>query len=205
MTTKSATHPATHPAPPIRPDLDYRRSARRCLCGCGTPVAGKIRFRPGHDARFVSLQVKALVLDGGYTGDIQEAINFRSEEISAAVSAPLASKFHNACMLAWAKMNREAQPKVNRRGRMVAAASPAPRSSLVGRPVKIRIGRWVYDGRVSSVTVNNKGREDRNSEVCAITYTDAKGAEHTVGADEPKYAKAWSFVKTDASHMELTK
>lgn len=105
--------------------------ALACLCGCGRIVGKRSKFAPGHDAKFVSDQVFALVDQGGYTGDIQQAIDDRADLITSTVSAALGTKFYNAAMNRWAKMATEKAPK----------AYGAKDDVTEGF---VKIGRWTY-------------------------------------------------------------
>ena len=54
--TTSAATTAVEPEP--TPEV-IKPTGNQCLCGCGGPVKGK--YRPGHDARYVSQQATAFV------------------------------------------------------------------------------------------------------------------------------------------------
>lgn len=86
-----------------------------CGCGCGENVPSNRTFRPGHDARLVSLLAKAITgagHDRGYVTQILEIdmtkVNDQQAEIDDATKAvstkfgsALAGKFFNAAMNSW--------------------------------------------------------------------------------------------------------
>lgn len=150
---------------------------RTCYCGCPRLVGKRSRFAPGHDAKFVSDQVLDLVDHGNYDGDIQDAIDTRAEAIKVNASPALANKFWNAAMNRWAKIVNEKSPR------------------LQGSPAWVKVGRWVKQGTVTSITVDARGKETAGSEVCVITYTDAKGVEQSVQVDGGNHVqgKTWGL------------
>lgn len=146
-----------------------------CLCGCG--IMGKSDYRPGHDARHAGEVARAIL--GG--ADRKAAL--------ANLSPALAAK-------ALAQVER-GNAKVTQDKRNHAASSTTAdrkrRPRLVGRPIKVKVGRWIYDGEVSSVTVGPDGNENANSEVVALTYRNAKGNEFHAQVDSSAWKGAWSF------------
>lgn len=75
---------AEAPAATPSPTTDVTKpTGNECLCGCGAPV--KRRYRPGHDARYVSQQAQVFV---AATPDDRSAILDRLEkELSPALMA----------------------------------------------------------------------------------------------------------------------
>ncbi len=124
----------------------------KCACKCGaTNNKGRI-FRPGHDARMVSLLVRdvtsgalsytkaALDLDLTKTTDHQSMIDEVVATVEDRFSTALADKTAGALHRAWAISSKTSKAK------------PAPKAAkeiekvLETKPVKI--GRWTYPTRV---------------------------------------------------------
>lgn len=126
-----------------------------CLCGCGTP--GKSNYRPGHDARHAG-NVAREVLAG-----------------KIAVTGILAA-VHGSQALAQ-KVAAQVQRGNNKVANATSAKSRSSRTrhSLIGQAAWVKVGRWTYDGEVTSVTVDGKGKETPKSEVCVIEYKNGKG------------------------------
>ncbi len=145
---------------------------RKCSCGCGEIVAGKSKFRQGHDARMVSQLVAAVVgagitaANGTFKGatpvvppafnavdakmvvgneDIQARINTATDAVAGLFGDKLAAKFNGAAMSGWAKYDKPER---------------APRAAKAA--VEAKVGRWTKSGKVV------KGE---------FVYTDAKGVE----------------------------
>ncbi len=69
-------------------------TAHACTCGCGLPITTKALYKPGHDARHVSVLVAELfntIQDGGKVTKQMIATSAK-----ALPSAPLQAKFHRA-------------------------------------------------------------------------------------------------------------
>lgn len=152
-----------------------------CGCGCGSNVPSNRTFRPGHDARLVSLLVKAITgarggdrqyaatileLDLSQVNDQQAEIDDATRAISAKFGSPLAGKFFNAAMNSWTREVKGTERKASKASKAQVPADQKAkviRDSVIkteetwedGEPVQI--GRWSYPTRVSSL-----GRTQRN-------------------------------------------
>jgi hypothetical protein len=107
---------------------------RICSCGvCGETVSAKSRFRPGHDAKLVSVAAgwvvgvntanprrRAVVQlpadhplhrfgSGINQDDLQQVIDHATEEAAGLYGPALAAKFARACMNLWARESKAAE------------------------------------------------------------------------------------------------
>lgn len=141
-----------------------------CLCGCGTP--GKSDYRPGHDARHAGNLARA-ALSGEMT----------TKQAIAGLSMPLAAKVI-------AQINRGNNKVTTAKGK---ATPKQARKSLVGAAAWVKVGRWFKQGEVTSTTVNAKGQEDVNSEVCVVTYIGKGGEPVSVSVDTAAMDGKWGM------------
>lgn len=85
-------------------------TAHACTCGCGLPITTKALYKPGHDARHVSVLVAELF------NTIQDGGNVTKQMIASSAkalpSAPLQAKFFRAADRLVAKQTEAAQTKV---------------------------------------------------------------------------------------------
>lgn len=141
-----------------------------CLCGCGT--AGKSDYRPGHDARHAGNLARAIL-----SGEM--AVNVATKGLSDALRAKVLGQVERG------------NNKVTA-GKGKATPKQAKRTSLVGQPAWVKIGRWYYDGEVTSITVNAAGQEDANSQVCVVTYN-TKGGPQSAQVDTAEWDGKWGM------------
>jgi hypothetical protein len=132
--------------------------------------------------------------------DIQYRIDRVTEYVSTKLSEALGRKFHSAAMNAWANENKRAAKQApvepTDRDRQVAEsilalsdqdddnlsaadprelpdeASETQTNYALGAPVKVKVGRYTYDGFVHGMNQSGK--------VTAVRYTNKAGKEHTL-------------------------
>ncbi|AXB47328.1 hypothetical protein [Amycolatopsis albispora] len=154
---------------------------RACADNCGLPVKGrKSTFLQGHDQRLVSTLattttygeldahwIERLGLSAGVNrADIQDRINEVADSLRRVFTPALAAKYVSAAHNRWAKAGR---------GTAAPDEPPAQEPQAPAEPerVKVKVGRWTYDGVIEA-------RDEAGTPI-AVTYTDGKGNEKTVG------------------------
>lgn len=145
---------------------DTKTAGRLCACGCGNPT-GNV-FAPGHDARMVSLAVKATMATDRYLGlstdtynDMQAKIDEVASEIHERFGGPLSAKYHAAAMNAWEREAAREQRRQERAARKAAKGKgKGPKTDgEFGQHPDVKIGRWTYPARVRL----SDGRVERNT------------------------------------------
>lgn len=104
-------------------------------CGCGCGADAKRRFLPGHDARLKSTLLKS----------------YRS----ATSDAARAKVLKQAEALGWAHFMTDAPAKVNGTKPKTAKAAKGTGAKAGFHPVRVKIGRWVYD----AIVLEDRGDE----------------------------------------------
>lgn len=105
---------------------------RQCGCGCGAQVVKKATFRPGHDARFVSILVEVARKDGFSHESLDEGMK-------ALPTPALKAKFHRAFDNAHDKAVARAEAKTRR-------GVKSDERTLDGEGW-LKVGRWEYPAR----------------------------------------------------------
>lgn len=175
-------------------ELRIVQAPGKCHCGCMQPVNGKRSFLQGHDAKLKSSLIQAGVdgvqvsVDSGgmlVSGDaITMADNYGfGHQVEAAIKGRLNKMSERNTRDATKRLRKQAQVELiaNRKAERArqkaaklakapmdldAAATGDTDSHGGGTPATAKVGRWVYEGRISP---DSKG----------FTYADAKGKVRT--------------------------
>ena len=131
---------------------------RLCADGCGAQVTGKAIFRPGHDARFVSLLL-AVAADHNFD---EESLNQQDLLPTAALRQKFVRAFWNNQAKALAKQDRAANRAARR-------ATPQGEFRTLDADGTVKVGRWIYPARRWIRTETSEFWVERN------TQRDGKG------------------------------
>jgi hypothetical protein len=127
-----------------------------CFCGCETPVLSKkSKFAPGHDARYVGIQARALFTD-------PEAVAAKAKEIHEGLSPALAAKFTKMAL----NLNAKANKKESKKAARLATRKESATKGLQGAAVTVKVGRWMKAGIIEVVA---------GGKPAVIAYADSKG------------------------------
>lgn len=126
--------------------LTGKGDSRLCRCGCGHAVAPKRNFRQGHDAKLKGILVRAHNANSPVTVEVDGKAHTRTP-------AAVAAAYLNGYTLGDTPASkRKAGPKL-------------------GDSRRVKVGRWVYNGKITAVADNG---------MLTVAYSTAKGSRKTV-------------------------
>lgn len=153
-----------------------------CACGCGQQVSKKARFRMGHDQRFMGMlagahhEGKELAIVRGGVMIKGEIMNLAADYLSATGQTKLRSYLDNASARPSRSPKRyESDPAKNQGDSADYGDQPElfdqpaldAADTGLGAPVRVKVGRWEYDGVVTGM--NQAGK------VTAVEYQSKSG------------------------------
>jgi hypothetical protein len=134
----------------------HATNAGQCLCGCGETPAAKSNYRPGHDARHVSIllqDLKNAAADEGHKKHIN--VSDARGALAALPSPELKAKLSGAIARFNAGRPAKVQPSPARADATAEQVEveadphmvqPATEPQIVGLD-SVKVGRWEYPGR----------------------------------------------------------